>query len=75
MSYLKEDEIQTNILNYLSKQEWPSTTGDVARGVKISWNTAQIHLIKLQMKGKVKFRRVGRQNQWWLSENYNKENF
>jgi len=67
---LKADEIQKKILEYLAKQEWPSTSEDVAQEVDISWNTAQIHLIKLQMQGKVKFRKVGRQNQWWLNKKY-----
>jgi len=36
----------------------------VAKGVSVSWNTAQIHLYKLQAEGKIKGKRVGRQNQW-----------
>ena len=70
---MKEDEIQKKILEYLSKQEWPSTTEDIAKGIGISWNTAQLHLVKLQMQGKVKFRKVGRQNQWWLARKYKRE--
>lgn len=69
---LTEKEIQNGILEYLSKQEWPSTSGDIAKAIGISWNTAQIHLIKLQMQDKVKFRRVGRQNQWWMNKSYKK---
>lgn len=69
---MREAEIQKKILEYLSKQEWPSTSEDIAKGVGISWNTAQIHLVKLQMQGKVKFRKVGRQNQWWINRTYKK---
>lgn len=69
---MKGEEIQKIILKYLSKQEWPSTTEDVAKNVDISWNTAQLHLIKLQMQGRVKFRKVGKQNQWWLNRSYKK---
>jgi predicted ArsR family transcriptional regulator len=69
---LKGEEIQKKILEYLSKQEWPTTTEDVAKGVGISWNTAQLHLVKLQMQQKIKFRRVGRQNQWWFNKGYKK---
>jgi predicted ArsR family transcriptional regulator len=36
----------------------------VARRLKVSWNTAQVHLYKLLAEGKVKGKRVGRQNQW-----------
>ena len=66
-------EIQKKILEYLSKQKWPSTSEDIAKTVGISWNTAQLHLVKLQMQGKVKFRRVGRQNQWWLARKHERE--
>lgn len=69
---MKEEEIQKKILEHLSKQEWPVTTGDIAKDVKISWNTAQLHLVKLQMQGKIVFRRVGRQNQWWINKSYKK---
>lgn len=69
---MREKEIQKKILEYLSKQEWPVTSEDIAKAVGISWNTAQLHLIRLQMQNKVKFRRVGRQNQWWLVKKYEK---
>ncbi len=55
---MRGEDIQKRIIEYLEAQEWPSTTGDVARGVNISWNTAELHLTKLQMQGKVKFRKV-----------------
>ena len=61
---MKTDEIQKKIVGYLKNQEWPCTTEDIAKGAGISWNTAAIHLVHLQMKEKVKFRKVGRQNQW-----------
>lgn len=70
---MKGEEIQKKIIKYLEAQEWPSTTEDIAKGVGISWNTAELHLTKLQMVEKVKFRKVGRQNQWWLNRGY-KEN-
>ncbi len=67
-------DIQKEIVAYLSKQEWPCTTEDLAAGCKISWNTAQVWLLKLTNEGKVKYRKVGRQNQWWLNKGY-RENF
>lgn len=72
VSYMKSEEIQKKILEHLKKQEWPSTTEDIASSVEISWNTAELHLVKLQMQGRVKFRKVGRQNQWWLNKSYKK---
>lgn len=56
--------IDQEILRYLAKQDWPVTTEMVAKRLKVSWNTAQIHLYKLMAEGLVKGRRVGRQNQW-----------
>lgn len=70
---MRGEEIQKKIMQYLETQEWPSTTEDIAKAVDISWNTAEIHLIRLQVQNKVKFRKVGRQNQWWTNKNY-KEN-
>lgn len=70
---VRGEEIDKKILNFLKRQEWPVTTEDVAKSIKVSWQTAQIHLFKLQHKGKVKYRRVGKQNQWWFNKNYKKE--
>jgi predicted ArsR family transcriptional regulator len=67
---MRGEEIQKKILKYLEAQEWPSTTEDIASGVEISWNTAELHLTKLQMQDRVKYRKVGRQNQWWLNKSY-----
>ena len=60
----KTDEIDKKILKYIEKSDWPVTTEMVAKGIGVSWNTAQIHLYKLQAEGKIKGKRVGRQNQW-----------
>ena len=70
---MRGSEIQSKILEYLSKLEWPATTEDIAKGIGISWNTAELHLVKLQAQDKVKFRKVGRQNQWWINRHYEKE--
>jgi predicted ArsR family transcriptional regulator len=61
------EDIDKQILKYLSEQDWPVTSEMVAANVKISWNTAQIHLYKLSAEGSVKGKRVGRQNQWVLA--------
>ena len=71
---MTKKDLKKGIVDFLSKQEWPCTSEDIAKGVGISWNTAQVQPLKLQTEGKVKFRRVGRQNQWWLDKKY-KENF
>lgn len=60
------------IINLLRKADWPSTTEDIATEVKVSWNTAQVHLLKMLHEGIVKYKKVGRQNQFWLTGNYEK---
>ena len=63
------NEIDKMILKYIEKSDWPVTTEMVAKGVGVSWNTAQIHLYKLQAESKIKGKRVGRQNQWMRIKN------
>ena len=58
--------LDDQILEFLSKQDWPVTSEAVARALHVAWNTAQLHLWKLVSEGKVKGKRVGRQNQWVL---------
>lgn len=70
---MPDKSMPLRILAYLDKQEWPVTTEQVATELAISWNTAQVHLLKLVAAGKVKYKKVGRQNQFWLIRNYDKE--
>lgn len=70
---MRGKEITDKILKALKKNEWPETTENIAKTVKVTWQTAQIHLFRLQAEGKVKYRKVGRQNQWWLEIKYRKE--
>jgi|GEM_PF-2024793 len=61
------DSVDKRILTYLKKEDWPVTTEMVAKVMGISWNTAQLHLYKLQANGYLRGKRVGRQNQWMLT--------
>ena len=70
---MAKEGIPKKIVEFLEKQEWPVATETVAAEMHVSWNTAQVHLLKLMVEGKVKYRKVGRQNQFWLVRNYNKE--
>ena len=70
---MNSKDIPKKIIEFLEKQDWPVTTEQVAAELKISWNTAQLHLMKLQLDSKVKYRKVGRQNQFWLNKKYEKE--
>jgi predicted ArsR family transcriptional regulator len=70
---MAKKDIPEKIMEFLDKQDWPTTTEDVAKQLNLSWNTAQVHLLKLVAEGKVKFRKVGRQNQFWLVKKYKKE--
>lgn len=65
---LTMDEIETNILRYLIREDWPVTTEMVAKEVGVAWNTAQVHLWKLVSQALVKGKRVGRQNQWMATD-------
>lgn len=60
--------IDERITAFLSTQDWPVTTEMIAQALSISWNTAQLHLYKLQVEDTVKGKRVGRQNQWVLKK-------
>lgn len=57
-------DLDQKIMEYLRQEDWPVTTEMVARRLKVSWNTAQVHLYKLLAEGKIRGKRVGRQNQW-----------
>lgn len=67
----QKPSIDDRILDYLAKQDWPVTTEMVGKALHLSWNTAQLHLYKLVAEGRVKGKRVGRQNQWMPTERRN----
>lgn len=62
------NDLGKKILKYLAEEDWAVTTQMVAEKVKISWNTAQIRLYKLLAEGLTKGRKIGRQNQWMITE-------
>jgi predicted transcriptional regulator len=66
-------DVDSKILRYLRSQDWPVTTEMVAKNVKLSWNTAQVHLFKLVAEGFVKGKKVGRQNQWIVTDKKSKK--
>lgn len=70
---MENNEIQEKIIKLLENIDWPITTEEVAKQLEISWNTAQIHLLKLVAQGKIKYKKVGRQNQFWLNKKYKEE--
>jgi len=70
---MTKKNIQKEIIAFLRKQDWPVTTENVMKGISVSWNTAQVHLLKLVADKTVKYKKVGRQNQFWLSSKYKKE--
>ncbi len=62
------EEIEISILRYLLEEDWPVTTEMVAKEMGIAWNTAQVHLWKLVSQRVVKGKKVGRQNQWMITD-------
>jgi len=65
-------EIDEKIMEYLSEIELTATTEMVAKAVGVAWYTAGMHLNKLKDDGKIRLYRIGRQNQWILSERIEK---
>lgn len=62
------DEIDRKILAFLAKADWPVTSEMAAKEAKVNWNTAQLHLYKLMAQGLVRYKKVGRQNQWMITD-------
>jgi len=62
------EQIDLRILRFLKREDWPVTTEMVAKELSVSWNTAQVHLYKLLAEQSVRGKRVGRQNQWMITD-------
>lgn len=63
----KTGNIDEAILVYLKGIPFSATTEMVGKNLKIAWYTAQMHLFKLKEEGKVRYFKIGRQNQWILA--------
>lgn len=69
---IRGSDIDKKILEYLAKLPLTATTEMVAKELSIAWYTAAMHLNKLRDEGKITLFRIGRQNQWILSERVEK---
>lgn len=67
MAKIKGDEIDKAILDYLKKISFSATTEMVGKALNIAWYTSQMHLFKLEKEGKIRYFKIGRQNQWILA--------
>jgi hypothetical protein len=63
----KGDDLDAAILVYLNKIPFSTTTEMVGKTLNIAWYTAQMHLFKLKEDGKIKYFKIGRQNQWIIA--------
>ena len=54
-------DLGQKIIEYRREEDWPVTTEMVARRVKVSWNTAQVHLYRLLAGGVIKGKPQGGQ--------------
>lgn len=63
----RPEDIDEAIMVYLKGIPFSATTEMVGKDLKIAWYTAQMHLFKLKEEGKVKYFKIGRQNQWILA--------
>lgn len=68
ISQVRGEALDVKILSYLETLPLTATTEMVAREAGIAWYTAQSHLYRLKDGGRVELFRIGRQNQWILSE-------
>ncbi|OYT42453.1 MAG: hypothetical protein B6U86_00225 [Candidatus Altiarchaeales archaeon ex4484_43] len=59
------EKIKRDILEFIEKLDFPTTTEGIAKGVGLNWFTASFYLSELRAEGKIFHKRVGRQNQWW----------
>jgi len=59
------DEVDERILKFL-KFHAPATTRQTAKAANLSWHMTQIRLFKLAYEKRLQFRRVGRQNEWYM---------
>lgn len=64
---MKKDNIDGKIISYLKRIPFSATTEMIAKNVGIAWYTAQMHLHRLEKEGKIRYFKIGRQNQWILS--------
>jgi Mn-dependent DtxR family transcriptional regulator len=64
---IRGEEIDRRIMEYIEKIPFSATTEMVAKAVGVSWYTAQMHLHKLEREGKIKYFKIGRQNQFILA--------
>jgi predicted transcriptional regulator len=63
-------EIKESIIRYLEGENFPRTTGHVAEGANLNWNSANKYLRQLKEEGSIYHEKVGRQNQWCIIEKY-----
>jgi hypothetical protein len=69
---MKDNKLDNKILAYLKSIPFSATTEMIGKATKMAWYTAQMHLFKLQQEGKVKYFKIGRQNQWIIASRLNK---
>lgn len=58
--------IDKNIIRILKKTKGPVHTKILADELSLSWNTVQVHAFKLLSEGKIKGKRIGKVNLWWI---------
>ncbi len=62
------EEIKRDILEFIESLDFPTTTEGIAKGVGLHWYAASFYLGQLKEEGRVFFKRIGRQNQWWTEK-------
>ncbi len=62
----KQDRVQIDILDTLSKNLNPISTQEIADAIIKPWHSVQTRCLKLQLQGKINGFRVGRMNLWQI---------
>jgi Mn-dependent DtxR family transcriptional regulator len=70
--YEMEKDISKLIIQLLTKRKEKTSTYEVAKGVKVSWSTANIHCYKLKSEGEIdgelEVAKIGsgKKMLWWI---------
>ena len=62
----KDSEFDRNILSMIKKLGKVTTTTEIAEKMKVSWNTAEKHLLELALEGKISRLKKAGVNLWIL---------
>jgi hypothetical protein len=60
----RSKKIQRHILTFLSKNDTPVSTREIALKISRAWHSVQLNCMKLQLEGRIEGIRIGNINAW-----------